>query len=40
MLDDTRRKYELEKLWALGPQYDDQFRDMQQWFQTTDTAVD
>lgn len=38
MLDDTRRRYELEKLWALGPQYDDQFRDMQEWFQTTDIA--
>lgn len=24
MLDDRRRRYELEKLWTLGPKYDDQ----------------
>ena len=24
MLDDTRQRYELEKLWTLGPKYDDQ----------------
>lgn len=41
MLDNTRRKYELEKLWALGPEYDDQFRDMEEWYQTTsETALD
>ena len=31
MLDDTRRRYELEKLWALGPQYDDQMKSMLQF---------
>ena len=28
MLDEVRRKYELEKLWALGEEYDDQSREM------------
>ena len=37
MLDEARERYELEKLWTLGPRYDDQLRHMQQWFQTTDT---
>ena len=37
MLDEARERYELEKLWTLGPKYDDQLRHMQQWFQTTDT---
>ena len=40
MLDEARRRYELEKLWALGPQYDDQFKLMQHWLQMTeDTAL-
>ena len=28
MLDETRRRYELEKLWLLGPEYDDQTLNM------------
>ena len=28
MLDDVREKYHLEKLWALGPQFDDQYIEM------------
>ena len=28
MLDDARRRYELEKLWTLGPRYDDQLLSM------------
>ena len=26
MTPEARNKYELEKLWSLGPRYDDQFR--------------
>ena len=28
MLPDIREKYELEKLWTLGPAYDDQMKEM------------
>lgn len=31
MLDEAREKYELEKLWTLGPEYDDQLREMHKW---------
>ena len=26
MIPEVREKYELEKLWSLGPRYDDQFQ--------------
>ena len=29
MTEEARSKYELEKLWALGPVYDDQYRNME-----------
>ena len=29
MTEEARSKYELEKLWALGPAYDDQYRNME-----------
>ena len=38
MLDEARNKYELEKLWALGPQYDDQLQNLYDWYRTTDTV--
>lgn len=28
-LPETRERYELEKLWTLGPKYDDQTREME-----------
>ena len=31
MSDEARQKFELEKLWTLGPEYDDQLREMQKW---------
>ena len=30
MLEETRARYELEKLWALGEEYDDQCREMKE----------
>lgn len=30
MLEDVRRRYELEKLWALGEEFDDQCREMKE----------
>lgn len=29
MTEEARSKYELEKLWTLGPRYDDQYRNME-----------
>ena len=29
MTEEARSNYELEKLWALGPVYDDQYRSME-----------
>ena len=36
MLKEAREKYELEKLWSLGPSYDDQLRVMQRWLDSID----
>ena len=29
MTEEARSKYELEKLWTLGPHYDEQYRNME-----------